>query len=130
MFQVSQQLILSDVRKNYNIWLFLKILVFVVFFSALRRSKKRVRAVVTTELPFLIMKEFPADQENDPNGASRSSTVVNHKNRWMSLFSQLEQTLSEEERQLVKNLRLYLNRTPFLFFLLASDSELNNRRTG
>ncbi|KAG2310167.1 hypothetical protein Bca52824_021724 [Brassica carinata] len=68
--------------------------------SALRRSKKRVRAVVTTELPFLIMKEFPADQENDPNGASRSSTVVNHKNRWMSLFNQLEQTLSEEEKQL------------------------------
>nr|XP_018467912.2 uncharacterized protein LOC108839659 [Raphanus sativus]KAJ4911655.1 Uncharacterized protein Rs2_06276 [Raphanus sativus] len=68
--------------------------------SALRRSKKRVRAVVTTELPFLISKEFPADQENDPNGASRSSTVDNHKNRWMSLFNQLEQTLSEEEKQL------------------------------
>ncbi|KAL0680610.1 hypothetical protein Bca4012_047457 [Brassica carinata] len=72
--------------------------------SALRRSKKRVRAVVTTELPFLIMKEFPADQENDPNllinGASRSSTVDNHKNRWMALFNQLEQTLSEEEKQL------------------------------
>ncbi|CAN7069546.1 unnamed protein product [Brassica rapa subsp. trilocularis] len=72
--------------------------------SALRRSKKRVRAVVTTELPFLISKEFPADQENDPsvlfNGASRASTVDNHKNRWMALFKQLEQTLSEEERQL------------------------------
>ncbi|KAF2560552.1 hypothetical protein F2Q70_00014070, partial [Brassica cretica] len=72
--------------------------------KALRRSKKRVRAVVTTELPFLIMKEFPADQENDPNllinGASRSSTVDNHKNRWMALFNQLEQTLSEEEKQL------------------------------
>ncbi|KAJ0266364.1 Cation-transporting ATPase [Hirschfeldia incana] len=72
--------------------------------SALRRSKKRVRAVVTTELPFLISKEFPADQENDPsvlfNGSSRASTVDNHKNRWMALFKQLEQTLSEEERQL------------------------------
>ncbi|KAL0736548.1 hypothetical protein Bca4012_012758 [Brassica carinata] len=72
--------------------------------SALRRSKKRVRAVVTTELPFLISKEFPADPENDPsvlfNGASRASTVANHKNRWMALFKQLEQTLSEEEKQL------------------------------
>ncbi|KAJ4883456.1 Uncharacterized protein Rs2_33549 [Raphanus sativus] len=72
--------------------------------SALRRSKKRVRAVVTTELPFLISKEFPADQENDPSvlftGASRASTVDNHKNRWMALFKQLEQTLSEEEKQL------------------------------
>lgn len=82
---------------------------FLFLFSALRRSKKRVRAVVTTELPFLISKEFPADQENDPsvlvNGASRASTVDNHKNRWMALFKQLEQTLSEEERQLVKKLR-------------------------
>ena len=82
-----------------------------MLFSALRRSKKRVRAVVTTELPFLIMKEFPADQENDPNllinGTSRSSTVDNHKNRWMALFNQLEQTLSEEEKQLVKKL-IYL----------------------
>ena len=66
---------------------------------------------MTTELPFLIMKEFPADQENDPNllinRASRSSTVDNHKNRWMALFNQLEQTLSEEEKQLVKKL-IYL----------------------
>ncbi|CAA7031994.1 unnamed protein product [Microthlaspi erraticum] len=72
--------------------------------SALRRSKKRVRAVVMTELPLIIRKEFPTDQENDPNlllhGASRASTVDIHKARWMALFSQLEQTLSEEEKQL------------------------------
>ncbi|EOA19387.1 hypothetical protein CARUB_v10000661mg [Capsella rubella] len=72
--------------------------------SALRRSKKRVRAVVTTELPFLIMKEFPSDQENDPtlllDGASRASTVDIHKNRWLTLFNQLEHKLSEEESQL------------------------------
>uniref|UniRef100_A0A1J3IVP6 Uncharacterized protein n=1 Tax=Noccaea caerulescens TaxID=107243 RepID=A0A1J3IVP6_NOCCA len=72
--------------------------------SALRRSKKRVRAVVMTELPLIIMKEFPTDQENDPNlllhGASRASTVDIHKARWMALFNQLEQTLSEEEKQL------------------------------
>ncbi|XP_020875959.1 uncharacterized protein LOC9307217 isoform X2 [Arabidopsis lyrata subsp. lyrata] len=72
--------------------------------SALRRSKKRVRAVVTTELPFLITKEFPPDQENDPtllfDGASRASTVDVHKTRWMTLFKQLEHKLSEEESQL------------------------------
>ncbi|XP_010452427.1 PREDICTED: uncharacterized protein LOC104734527 [Camelina sativa] len=72
--------------------------------SALRRSKKRVRAVVTTELPFLIMKEFPSDQENDPNllldGASRASTIDIHKTRWVTLFNQLEHKLSEEESQL------------------------------
>ncbi|CAH2074036.1 unnamed protein product [Thlaspi arvense] len=72
--------------------------------SALRRSKKRVRAVVATELPFLIKKEFPANQENEPNsligGASRASVVNNHRTRWMALFKHLEQTLSEEEKQL------------------------------
>ncbi|XP_010423490.1 PREDICTED: uncharacterized protein LOC104708592 [Camelina sativa] len=72
--------------------------------SALRRSKKRVRAVVTTELPFLIMKEFPSDQENDPNllldGASRASTIEIHKTRWVTLFNQLEHKLSQEESQL------------------------------
>ncbi|XP_010491056.1 PREDICTED: uncharacterized protein LOC104768720 [Camelina sativa] len=72
--------------------------------SALRRSKKRVRAVVMTELPFLIMKEFPSDQENDPNllldGASRASTIDIHKTRWVTLFNQLEHKLSQEESQL------------------------------
>ncbi|KAL1197053.1 hypothetical protein V5N11_024846 [Cardamine amara subsp. amara] len=72
--------------------------------TALRRSKKRVRAVVTTELPCIIRKEFSADKENDPNllldEASRASTVDIHKNKWMPLFNQLEQKLSEEERQL------------------------------
>ncbi|CAN8298200.1 unnamed protein product [Cochlearia groenlandica] len=71
---------------------------------ALRRSKKRVQAVETTELPFLIKKEFSADQENDPNllpgQASRTITADSHKTRWMSLFNQLEQTLSEEEKHL------------------------------
>ncbi|VYS65928.1 unnamed protein product [Arabidopsis thaliana] len=72
--------------------------------SALRRSRKRVRAVVTIELPHLIRKEFPADQENDPTlllgGASKASTVDIHKSRWMTLFKQLEHKLSEEESQL------------------------------
>ncbi|KAG7549579.1 hypothetical protein ISN45_Aa06g004480 [Arabidopsis thaliana x Arabidopsis arenosa] len=79
--------------------------------SALRRSKKRVRAVVTTELPFLITKEFPPDQENDPtllfDGAS---TVDVHKTRWMTLFKQLEHKLSEEESQLES----WLNQVRFM----------------
>lgn len=65
-----------------------------------------------TELPLIIMKEFPADQENDPNlrlhGSSRASTVDIHKARWMALFNQLEQTLSEEEKQLVKKFKISL----------------------
>lgn len=99
-----------------------------MFFSALRRSKKRVRAVVTTELPFLITKEFPPDQENDTtllfDGASRASTVDVHKTRWMTLFKQLEHKLSEEESQLVIELR-FPNHTSYLFSF-ASDMEFVN----
>ncbi|XP_010543677.1 PREDICTED: uncharacterized protein LOC104816509 [Tarenaya hassleriana] len=63
--------------------------------SALRRSRKRVRAVINTELPFLIQKEFPSNQENGP-----TSRAGIHKARWASLFNQMELTLAEEEKQL------------------------------
>ncbi|XP_010552910.1 PREDICTED: uncharacterized protein LOC104823169 isoform X2 [Tarenaya hassleriana] len=71
--------------------------------SALRRSRKRVRAVISTELPFLILKEFPFNQENDPNlldGVSSTSRADIHKARWTALFNQMESALSEEEKQL------------------------------
>jgi len=93
-----------------------------LFFSALRRSRKRVRAVVTIELPHLIRKEFPADQENDPTlllgGASKASTVDIHKSRWMTLFKQLEHKLSEEESQLVNIVKISLPRI-VPFFLIC-----------
>ncbi|KAJ9160473.1 hypothetical protein P3X46_025871 [Hevea brasiliensis] len=75
--------------------------------SALRRSKKRVRAVITTELPFLISKEFPSNQENDPfimktssDGMSSSAVSAMHQARWRTLFDQMDKALSEEEKQL------------------------------
>ncbi|XP_039070826.1 uncharacterized protein LOC120217869 [Hibiscus syriacus] len=75
--------------------------------SALRRSKKKVRAVITTELPFLISKEFSSNKGGDPNivissadGFSHTATAEMHIARWSALFDQMDKALSEEEKQL------------------------------
>ncbi|MED6181736.1 hypothetical protein PIB30_022174 [Stylosanthes scabra] len=74
--------------------------------SALRRSRRRVRAVITTELPFLIAKEFTNNQENDPfaakmtAGISTSKPADMHRARWTALFDHMDEALSEEEKQL------------------------------
>ncbi|KAL1353065.1 hypothetical protein HN51_017000 [Arachis hypogaea] len=74
--------------------------------SALRRSRRRVRAVITTELPFLISKEFANNQENDPfavkmtAGISTSKPADLHRARWTALFDHMDEALSEEEKQL------------------------------
>lgn len=77
-------------------------------FAALRRSKKKVRAVITTELPFLISKEFSSNKGGDPNtvrtsaeGFSHDAAAEMHMARWSSLFDQMDKALSEEEKQLV-----------------------------
>lgn len=74
----------------------------------MRRSKKRVRAVIHTELPFLISKEFSSDQENNPygmqnlaDGFCNRATAEMHEARWGTLFGQMDKALSEEEKQLV-----------------------------
>ncbi|XP_031373689.1 uncharacterized protein LOC116188454 isoform X2 [Punica granatum] len=74
--------------------------------AALRRSKKRVQAVISTELPFLISKEFSSDQENNPFAVKNyivgpTPTAANaHRLRWSALFDQMDKALSEEEQQL------------------------------
>ncbi|TYG70401.1 hypothetical protein ES288_D05G310400v1 [Gossypium darwinii] len=75
--------------------------------SALQRSKKKVRAVVTTELPFLISKEFSSNQGSDPNvkrnaadGFSHDATAEMHRARWSAMFDRMDKALSEEEKQL------------------------------
>ncbi|XP_042503563.1 uncharacterized protein LOC122080780 [Macadamia integrifolia] len=76
--------------------------------AALRRSKKRVRAVIQTELPFLLSKEFKSNQENDPNVScatecSKPHDIANpemHQAKWTALFDQMEKALSEEGRHL------------------------------
>lgn len=80
----------------------------ICLYAALRRSKKRVRAVISTELPFLISKEFPSNDENDPYVAKSSSDETSiissadlHQERWTKLFDQMDKALGEEEKQLV-----------------------------
>ncbi|WCJ20083.1 hypothetical protein M5689_002342 [Euphorbia peplus] len=75
--------------------------------SALRRSKKRVRAVILTELPFLVSKEFSSNQENDPSilknvsdGQSGNMVSATHQTRWSALFDQMDKALCEEEKHL------------------------------
>lgn len=76
--------------------------------AALRRSKKRVRDVISTELPFLLSKEFPSNQENSICAAKYSASDYSirraaelHESYWSKLFNQMDNTLSEEEKELV-----------------------------
>lgn len=82
-----------------NLFLFIK-------FAALRRSKKRVQAVIGTELPFLISKELSVNQENEPcamKHACRANRTASdmHRLKWNALFGQMDKALLEEEQQLV-----------------------------
>ncbi|CAN4097588.1 unnamed protein product [Withania somnifera] len=75
--------------------------------AALRRSKKRVRAVIQTEFPCLFSREFSSNQENSSYGTQSSSVghfddanAHAHRARWTALFDQMDRALLEEERQL------------------------------
>ncbi|XP_014502768.1 uncharacterized protein LOC106763103 [Vigna radiata var. radiata] len=74
--------------------------------SALRRSRRRVRSVITTELPFLISKEFANNQDCDPYimkmfaGLPTSQIADLHGARWTALFNHMDEALSKEEKQL------------------------------
>ncbi|XP_022879768.1 uncharacterized protein LOC111397204 isoform X2 [Olea europaea var. sylvestris] len=74
--------------------------------QALRRSKKRVRDVINTELPCLMSREFSSNQENDlyaegsnfchPDKAMINALFV----RWRTMFGHMDKALSAEESQL------------------------------
>ncbi|CAK9135890.1 unnamed protein product [Ilex paraguariensis] len=75
--------------------------------TALRRSKKRVQAVIHTELAFLMSREFSSNQDTDPDCTKSSATDFSvraaadmHQARWSALFDQMEKALSKEEKQL------------------------------
>ncbi|KAH9607258.1 hypothetical protein KSS87_013379 [Heliosperma pusillum] len=75
--------------------------------AALRRSKKRVHAVITTELPSLLSKEFEPNHETDPSiakdhvtASSNKAAAELHQAKWNNLFIQMDTSLSEEEKQL------------------------------
>lgn len=90
-------------------------------YEALRRSKKRVRNVIQTELPYLLSKEFTSNQENEPNFAQSSEAGSTkaisemHVVRWRSLFSQMDKTLYEEGKHLVSINCFFSNFQLFLF---------------
>lgn len=103
------QIVITLERRKIFSYLDWNLLCFVT--AALRRSKKRVRAVINTELPLLLSKEFLHDQENNPHamkdsadGFSTSVTADMHRSRWSRLFNQMDKALSEEEKQLVSML--------------------------
>ncbi|XP_010253082.1 PREDICTED: uncharacterized protein LOC104594488 isoform X2 [Nelumbo nucifera] len=75
--------------------------------AALRRSRKRVRAVIQTELPFLMSKEFSSNNENDPylrqsstDGHPNIASLEMHQAKWTALFDQMENALAEEGKHL------------------------------
>ncbi|WJX10042.1 hypothetical protein P8452_00811 [Trifolium repens] len=74
--------------------------------AALRRSRRRVRSVITTELPFQMSKEFGDNQNYEPcgmkipAGLSTSKIAELHQARWTALFDHMDEALSEEEKQL------------------------------
>ncbi|PRQ59629.1 hypothetical protein RchiOBHm_Chr1g0372301 [Rosa chinensis] len=75
--------------------------------SALQRSRKRVRNVISTDLPLLLKKEFSSDKENDSSitkssvdGLSSRACAEMHRARWGPRFDQMDKALSEEEDQL------------------------------
>ncbi|GFP86619.1 hypothetical protein PHJA_000805700 [Phtheirospermum japonicum] len=76
--------------------------------AALRRSKKRVRSVITTELPDLITREFSNNNTEKESNETKSSTLCSfdkasadaHAVRWNTLFGQMDKSLSDEESHL------------------------------
>ncbi|EHA8592476.1 hypothetical protein COCNU_contig69549873G000010 [Cocos nucifera] len=74
--------------------------------AALRRSRKRVRNAIQTELPYLLSTEFSFNQENDPSVHSSEAQCLKNPNlemhvaRWRSLFSQMDKALYEEGKHL------------------------------
>ncbi|KAL6629201.1 hypothetical protein ACP70R_028966 [Stipagrostis hirtigluma subsp. patula] len=80
--------------------------------AALKRSRKRVRNALHTELPCLISAEFSSNQENESSIAHSSEAGCNdkavseaHMARWKSLFVQMDRALQEEGRHLENRLK-------------------------
>jgi len=101
--------------------------------AALHRSKKRVQAVVTTELPFLLSKEFSFNQENDRHnmndlafGCSNKASAELHEAKWSKLFHQMDTELSEEEKQLVST-KLKCQTLKFVLFCICAADKFDCR---
>ncbi|WVZ77991.1 hypothetical protein U9M48_025775 [Paspalum notatum var. saurae] len=80
--------------------------------AALKRSRKRVRNALHTELPYLVSTEFSSNQENESSIANTSeagcidkAVSEAHVARWRSLFVQMDRTLQEEGKVLENRLK-------------------------
>ncbi|KAL5670664.1 hypothetical protein ACJX0J_022885, partial [Zea mays] len=80
--------------------------------AALKRSRKRVRNALHTELPYLTATEFSSNQENESSiantseiGCTDKAVSEAHVARWRSLFVQMDKTLQEEGKQLENKLK-------------------------
>ncbi|XP_035823739.1 uncharacterized protein [Zea mays] len=80
--------------------------------AALKRSRKRVRNALHTELPYLISTEFSSNQENESSiantcdaGCTEKAVSEAHVARWRSLFVQMDRALQEEGKQLENRLK-------------------------
>jgi len=80
--------------------------------AALKRSRKRVRNAICTELPYLISTEFPSNQENESciantseAGCTDKAVSEAHATRWKSLFVQMDRALQEEGKHLENRLK-------------------------
>ncbi|XP_062224156.1 uncharacterized protein LOC133922724 [Phragmites australis] len=80
--------------------------------AALKRSRKRVRNAIHTELPYLVSTEFSSNQENESSIANSSeagcidkAVSEAHVARWRSLFVQMDKALQEEGKHLENRLK-------------------------
>jgi hypothetical protein len=87
----------------------------------LRRSKKRVRNVISTELPYIISTELSCSQNNDPSVVHSSEKVClgDHVEKWKYLFMQMDKALQEEGKFLV-SIAIYIWKV-FSFTLINSS---------
>ncbi|XP_047322483.1 uncharacterized protein LOC124926326 [Impatiens glandulifera] len=68
--------------------------------AALQRSRKRVSAVIRTELPLLISTELSDQQLICMKSSSNNNNYNAHRTRWNALFDQMDKSLSDEEQKL------------------------------
>ncbi|KAJ1277763.1 hypothetical protein BS78_04G028300 [Paspalum vaginatum] len=80
--------------------------------AALKRSRKRVRNALHTELPYLVSTELSSNQENESSIANTSEAGCTdkavseaHVARWRSLFVQMDRALQEEGKLLENRLK-------------------------
>ncbi|AQK52769.1 Uncharacterized conserved protein (UCP030365) [Zea mays] len=89
--------------------------------AALKRSRKRVRNALHTELPYLISTEFASNQENESSitntcdaGCTEKAVPEAHLARWRSLFENRLKQVQEMQSNCDKGLKHMSSEAPLL----------------